>query len=565
MRPLRSKNLNAENAEVEEPGPGSLRAPRPPRFNRLPVWYFSKWRLVAIWKLLAALPALAADFDLVIRNGRVIDGSGNPWIYADVGVKGDRIATVRAIAKGAGAREIDAKGLFVAPGFIDGHSHAAAGLIDPKIAAAEALLTQGVTTVLLNPDGGGPTDLPRQRRAIEAARPGVNAAQMIGHNSVRASVLGQANRAPDDAELARMCELVRRGMQDGAFGFSAGPFYTPGSFSKTEEHIALARVAAGYDGFYTSHIRDESDYNVGVVGAVEEVIRVAREARLPGIVTHIKALGPRVWGKSVEIIARIDAARKEGVEVYADQYPYEASSTGLVGAIVPAWAREGGNAALIARLQQPETRASIRREMLENLERRAGPTNIMVASYRPDRSLEGKRLDAIARERLREPVDVAIDLLIAGGASIISFNMSEDDLMRLMAQPWTMTSSDGQLVVPDGSVIHPRAYGPFPRRIRRYVLEKKVTTLEEAIRSMSGLPAVVFRLRDRGLIRAGSIADLVVFDFATMADRATYEEPHQYSTGVRDVGVNGPLAWTEGKLTSARAGRVLRRTGSSNP
>jgi N-acyl-D-amino-acid deacylase len=323
--------------------------------------------------------------------------------------------------------------------------------------------------------------------------------------------------------------------------------------------VALARVAAEYDGFYISHIRDEADYNVGVMAAVEEVIRVAREARLPGIVTHIKVLGPRVWGQSRAIIARINAARAEGVQVFADQYPYEASSTALTAALVPAWVREGSVSALKARLEDPEQRSRIRREMLENLERRAGAANILIRQFAADPSYAGKRLDAIAREKLIEPIDAAIDIVRRGGASIMSFNMQEADLQAFMAQPWTMTCSDGELLAPGESVAHPRSYGPFARKIRRYVVEQKVLTLEHAVQSTTGLPATVLRLRDRGVIRPGAMADVVVFDLAAVRDRATYEQPHQFSEGMRHVFVNGVAALANERMTETRGGRVLIR------
>jgi N-acyl-D-amino-acid deacylase len=354
--------------------------------------------------------------------------------------------------------------------------------------------------------------------------------------------------------------LVRRAMQAGAFGLSAGPFYTPGNFSKTEEHIALARVAAEFDGFYTSHIRDESDYNVGLVAAVDELIRVAREARLPGIVTHIKALGPRVWGLSAQVIRNIDAARAEGVEIFADQYPYEAGSTGLTAAIVPAWAREGGDGALRARLANAETRAQIRTEMLENIERRAGAAKIMISRHRADPALEGRRLDEIARAQVLEPVDAAIGIIRAGGASIVTFVMGEEDIRRFMVQPWTMTCSDGELVALGDGVPHPRAFGAFPRKLRRYVVEEQVLTLERAIHSMTGLPATVFRLPERGVLRVGAMADVAVFDLAAVRDLATYEDPHHHSEGMKVVIVNGRVVLDGGKVTGERAGRVLAKT-----
>ncbi len=508
---------------------------------------------------LSVLAVRAADYEVLIRGGRVLDGSGTPWFYADVALNADRIVAVGKLTDATAKRVIDARGLYVAPGFIDGHTHAGPALARKALAGAVPLLTQGITTVFVNHDGGGPTDLGAQRLALEANPLGVNVAQLIGHNSVRTDVLNLEDRAPSPAELARMAALVRQGMIAGAFGLSAGPFYTPGNFSKTDEHVALARVAAEFDGFYTSHVRDEGDYTIGVVAAVDEVIHVAREARLPGIVTHIKTLGPRVWGFSGEIIKRINAARAAGVELFADQYPYEASSTGLAAALVPAWAQEGGTGALKGRLANPETLGRVRTEMIENLARRAGAENIQIRSFKADPSLEGLRLDAIARKKLVAPVDAAIELIRAGGASIVSFNMDERDLRAFMKQPWTMTCSDGELVAMGEGVPHPRSYGPYPRKLRRYVVEENVITLEQAVHSMTGLPATVFRLRQRGAVRVGAVADLVVFDLAAVRDRATYTQPHQLSEGMKYVFVNGGAALAEGRVTDTRAGRVLRR------
>ncbi len=423
--------------------------------------------------LLPLRPCLQAQepLDLLIRHGRLLDGTGNPWYRADVAIRGDRIVAVGRLGEASARRVIDASSLYIAPGFIDVHTHAGTGLVRPELSHAQPLLAQGITTALLNPDGGGPVDLARQRAALLEHGLGINVGLLVPHGSVRRVVLGMADRAPTAAELQRMQALVQAGMEQGAFGLSSGPYYAPGSYSDTEELIALAEIVAAYDGAYTSHIRDEADYNIGVVAAVEEVIRVAREGGLPGVVTHIKALGPRVWGYSMALVQRIDRARAEGVEVFADQYPYLASGTSITGALVPRWAQVGGRDSLLRRLATPAVRARIRADMLENLDRRGGAARLQFRFHEADHSIEGRTLQAVADERGMEPVDLALGLLAAGGAGLVSFNMTDADVSLLMRQPWTMTSSDGGLVPMGRGVPHPRYYGSFPRKIRRYVMD----------------------------------------------------------------------------------------------
>src|ERR1043166_4077116 len=305
---------------------------------------------LAIVATSATLAAQGARYDLIIRNGRVLDGGGNPWYYADIAVGGDRIVAVGDLGSATAARTIDAKGLIVSPGFIDVHSHAGPGLAKAALAHGRPLLAQGITTIIANPDGGGPVDLRNQRVALQKNALGVNVAMMVPHGSVRRAVLGMSDRDPTSAELERMQALTDEGMRAGAFGLSDGPYYAPASFSKTSEIVALANVPPGGGAVNTSHIRDEPDYPVGLVAAVDEVITVSREAKLPGIVTHIKALGPHVWGLSEHIVQRVEQARAQGVQVYADQYPYEASGTSIVGALVPRWALVGGDTALRRRI-----------------------------------------------------------------------------------------------------------------------------------------------------------------------------------------------------------------------
>ena len=469
----------------------------------------------------AVEPAQPARFDVLIRNARVMDGTGNPWLRGDVGITGDRISAVGALGNATATRIIDARDRILAPGFIDVHSHAADGIRTAALHQGRPLLAQGVTTFVGNPDGGGPVDLAAQRAAIEAAQIGPNVALLIGHGSVRNAVIGSENRAPTAAELQKMKDLVRRGMADGAFGLSSGLFYVPGSFAKTEEVIELARVAAESGGLYTSHIRDEGNYDAGVRASVREVIRIAEEARTIGIVTHMKALGRDSWGLAPVLLKDIEDARARGVQVFADQYPYEASSTSLRAALAP-----GGVA---------PTEAVVR----ENLRRRNGPDAILIASHAADRSVQGKTLTEIAKARGVDPVVAALALMDAGNASIVSFNMSEPDIEAIMRAPFTMACSDGGLSPLGAGFPHPRDYGAFARRLGVYVRDRHVVGLEFAIRSMTSLPASVFGIKDRGVIRPGAFADLVIFDPAAIRDTATYTSPQQLAEGVSDVLVNG--------------------------
>jgi N-acyl-D-aspartate/D-glutamate deacylase len=377
-------------------------------------------------------------------------------------------------------------------------------------------------------------------------------------------VLGTEDRAPTGGELNQMRELVRAGMEAGAFGLSSGLYYAPGSYAATEEVVELAKVVAEYGGVYTSHIRDEADYNIGLVAAVDEVIRIAREAELPGIVTHIKALGPRVWGYSLALVRRIERARAEGVQVYADQYPYMASGTSISGALVPRWAQAGGGEALARRIESPEDRARLREDMLENLDRRGGAAQLQFQYHEADPSIEGRTLQQVADERGMEPVDLAIELLKAGGAGLVSFNMQEADVELLMRQPWTMTASDGGLTVMGQGMPHPRWYGTFPRKIRKYVLERRVIDLATAVRSMTSMSATVFGMTDRGVLRPGAIADIVVFELERLRDPATYQDPHQLCEGMVHVLVNGSFAIENERFADETHGRVLSRREYGN-
>ena len=493
--------------------------------------------------------------DVLIRGGTVVDGTGSAERRADVGVSGDRVVFVGDAARSrvAGRRTVDAAGLVVAPGFIDPHTHAAGDLSSAARRGNVNYLLQGVTTVVSNNDGGGTVDVGQTLDAWGREGIGTNAALYVGHGSVRGRVMGMSDAAPTPAQLDSMRALVRRAMAEGALGLSTGLYYAPGSYATTEEVIELAKVAARAGGVYDSHMRDEGSYTpAGVVGSVNETIRIGREARLPVHIAHIKALGTDVWGQSDSIVKVILAARAAGVEVTADQYPYVASGSSVGASLLPRWAEAGGNDSLRARIADPATRARLVADMEANLRRRGGAASLLISSTR-DTTILGRTLEQVAAARNVPPVEAAIQIILAGGASVASFNMQESDLRTFMKQPFVMTGSDGS----DG---HPRKYGTFPRKLRTYVYDQKVLTLPQAIHASSAMTAQALRIRDRGVLRPGAFADVIVFDPATIADRATYEKPTELAVGMRYVLVNGRLAVEDGRPTGTLAGRALKRS-----
>jgi len=401
----------------------------------------------------------------------------------------------------------------------------------------------------------------QQRSELMMHGLGVNVAQLVPHGSIRAEILGMADRGPDREELAAMKTLVHNGMEQGAWGLSSGTFYRPASFSDNSELVELAKIAAHFGGIYTSHIRDESNYNIGLVAAVDEVIEVGREAGIVAVISHIKALGPPVWGLSTTVVDQIEEARSQGHQIYADQYPYLASSTGLVSALLPGWAVAGGGDSLFARLDDPATFLHIKTAMVENLARRGGADRIQISRFEADPTLDGKLLSELAEEQNMLPVDKAVDLIRKGGARIISYNMHNDDVRMFMSQQWTLTSSDGGLPKFGLGVPHPRSYGAFPRKIAKFVFQENVLTLEAAIRSMTSLPAEVLNMSDRGRLAEGQIADVVVFS-RQFTDNATFTEPHQLSTGVIHLFLNGESAILDSEFTGMRLGQVLAKPSS---
>ncbi|MCA1591415.1 MAG: D-aminoacylase [Acidobacteria bacterium] len=497
--------------------------------------------------------------DLLIRGGKVVDGSGSKPLAEDVGIRGDRIVFIGNAAKSGvrAARTIDAAGLLVAPGFIDPHTHTIEDLSDARRKSNENYLMQGVTTVITGNDGASVLSVAGTLEKWERQGIGTNAALLTGHGTIRGQVLGSSDAQPTAEQLESMKSFVARAMDEGAFGISTGLYYAPGSYAKTEEVIELSKVAAARGGVYDTHMRDENSYNIGLLGSIKETIRIGREARIPVHISHIKALGTEVWGQSAEAIRLIKQARDEGVEVTANQYPYDASGTSLVSTLIPRWAEVGGRAELLKRIDDTAIRTRLLAEMEVNLKRRNGAEALLFTSTR-NKELWGKTLGAVARERNKPPVEAALDIIKIGDVSVASFNMSEPDIENFMVQSFVMTGSDG-------SSGHPRKYGTFPRKLREYVYKRKLITLPFAIRASSALTAATFRIPERGLLRVGYFADVIVFDEQTIADRATYREPELLSTGMRYVFVNGKPAVEDGKYNGALAGRALRKNQPPSP
>lgn len=501
--------------------------------------------------LLPCIASAQQPLDLLLRNGRVIDGSGSVPRTADIGIRGDRIVLIGDSSKFKSAKTIDVHGLVISPGFIDPHAHVLADLSSPAKKSNEPYLFQGVTTTFTGNDGAGPIQTAATLAKWTEQGIGTNAAVYIGQGAVRREVMGMSDAAPTAAQMSQMKSLVARGMDEGAIGMSTGLYYAPGSYATTDEVIELAKVAAAAGGIYDSHLRDEDSYTIGLQAAVREAIRIARQAQIPVHISHIKALGPEVWGQSKEVIAMIRQARAEGLAITADQYPYTASGSSVTASLIPRWAEVGGSAALLDRIADPSVRPRLVEEMQQNLKRRGGADSLLIISGR-DKSLIGKTLTAIASERKQTPIETALEIVKSGGAGVASFNMSEPDIENFMKQDWVMTGSDG-------SEGHPRKYGTFARKLRLYVNEKKTITLPAAIHSSTALTAQTLHLADRGLLRENYIADIIVFDPAAVADRATYEHPDIPATGMKYVIVNGKIAVEDGKYTGVLAGRALHR------
>jgi N-acyl-D-amino-acid deacylase len=543
--------------------------------------------------LVLSIPASAQSFDTVILNGHVIDGTGSPWYSGDIGISNGRIVKIGSLAGASARKVIDAHGLIVAPGFIDmlGQSELSI-LVNPHLPSK---IFQGITTEIT---GEGGSIAPLNERILTADRAGfahygvtpnwrtfgeyfgrlekqglgINLASYVGATQTRRMVLGEVNRAPNAAELHRMKSLVSEAMLDGAMGLSTSLQYAPAPYASTEELIALAGEAAKFGGIYATHMRSEGD---AIDEALDEAFRIGREAHIPVEIWHLKAAGKRNWGRMPEIVNRIERARAAGIDVAADTYAYPAWFN-TFSAFIPPWAHDGGDARMVARLRDPSTRVRIRKDMQaqssnwdnEWLEI-PGPEAILVSVVQNPKllPLQGKTIAQIAQEKSKDPMDTIFDLLIEDPAmSVAVFAMSEQDIAYAIKQQWVSIDNDSQGTAPDGILgrehPHPRAYGTFPRILRKFVREEKLLSLQEAIRKFSALPAQRMRLSDRGVLKQGMWADIVVFDAERVRDLATFENPNQLSVGMKYVLVNGVAVIENGKMTTALPGMVLRGPGA---
>ncbi|MDQ3755144.1 MAG: D-aminoacylase [Acidobacteriota bacterium] len=502
------------------------------------------------------------QYDLVITNARVVDGTGNPWFRADVAVKDGRIVRVGSVAAEA-KQVIDARGQILAPGFIDVHTHSENVYGLPE---AENFVRMGVTTLVTGNCGGSAADVGAFLERIKETPLAVNLSTLVGHGTVRDKVLGTANRAPTPEELKQMESIVEQSMRDGAVGLSTGLIYVPGTYAKTDEVVALARVAARHGGVYATHMRSEGE---GVFDAIRESIEIGEQANLPVDISHFKISSKRSWGKSDETIGLVKAARERGLSVTVDQYAYTASSTSL-DSRPPSWVLEGGREEGKKRLADAATRGRVIKEMKESLKRGGFKdfSHAMVASYRPNPAFNGKSIAQITKETRRKSdvnnqIEQVLEMYAAGGAGMVYHSMGEPDVQAIMREPFTMIASDSGVRRFNEGVPHPRGYGNNARVLGRYVRELKLISLEDAIRKMTSLPAQTFKLRDRGLVREGMAADLIIFDETKINDRATFEQPHQYPVGISHVIVNGQVVLTNEQLTGAKSGAALRGPGAS--
>ena len=511
--------------------------------------------------------ALAAEFDVIIAGGRIVDGTGNPWFESDLAIKDGRIVEIGKLDAKRAAKLIDAHGLIVAPGFIDVHTHIEGGI--ERLPMAENFLRMGVTSVVTGNCGSSAQNLGEWFARLERLGISINVASLIGHNTVRsAGMNGNFDRPPSAGELQKMRELVSQAMRDGAVGFSTGLEYVPGTYAKTDEIVSLAKASAEFGGLYATHMRNE---DATVEQAIKESLEVGALANCPVEISHFKISSKSRWGASAITIKMVEDARARGLQVTVDQYLYPASSTGI-GILFPSWVFDGGDAKTKERLNDPPTRERVRREMIEKA-KVGGFTDFSfayVANHQADQTVNGKNIAEITQLKKQKTdataqAEQAIEILLNGGAQMVLRKMSDEDVDRIFKQPFTMVASDaGVTDIAGASIPHPRGFGNNARALGVYVREKKVVSLEDAVRKMTSLPAGVFKLWDRGLLRPGMAADIVLFDENMVTDRAGFEQPKQYPTGIRVVMVNGQTVIENDRHTGAKPGRILRLRAAGN-
>ncbi len=520
-----------------------------------------KWLLVILLLPLAAVAQQTGtgSCDILIANGKIIDGTGNNWFYGTVAIKDGKIIKVGRELNFTAKKTIDAKGLIVAPGFIDVHTHLEGD--EDKDPEAKSFIYDGVTTCITGNCGSSNVDVGQYLRWVDSLKLSINVATLVGHNDIRKAVMGRANRDATPEEMKRMEELTDKAMKDGAVGLSTGLIYIPGTYTKTPEIVALAKIAARYDGVYATHMRDEGD---SVTFAIDEALTIGREAKIPVEISHFKLSGQHNWGRSKVTVPMIEAARKEGIEVTIDQYPYTASSTSI-STLLPDDILADGQDSIKARLQRPEVRKKVTDHILTRLKKRKLKhlSYAVVANYAPDTSYNGKSIEQInllkgRKHKAKQEAETVMDIMMNGGASAVFHGMGEEDVKFIMKFPFNMFASDATIRVLGAGMPHPRGYGTNARVLAKYVREEKVISLEEAVRRMTSLPAQKFQLSDRGLIKEGMAADIVIFNEQEVKDISTFEKPHAYSKGFHFVIVNGVLTVDHERHTGARAGQALK-------
>ncbi len=521
--------------------------------------YINLMRSFFLISLLVSTVLNAQQADILIINGKILDGTGNSWFYGDVAISNGKILAIGKLNKWSANKTIDAIGLIVSPGFIDVHTHIEGD--EKKQPTADNFIYDGVTTVVTGNCGLSQVNIGAYFSMIDSLQISINVASLIGHNDVRKAVMGSAKRDPTEEEMEKMESIVEQAMKDGAVGLSTGLIYIPGTYSKTEEIVRLAKIASAYQGVYASHMRDEGD---SVTQAIDEAIHIGREAKIPVEISHFKLSGQQNWGRSEETVPMIIKARQEGLDVTIDQYPYTASSTSL-STLLPDWVLADGQDSIKARLAIPSIRKEVKDYMLKKLKKRKlkNFSYPVVASYKPDSTFNGKSIEEVnivkgRKNKAIEETETIIEMMEQGGAGMVFHGMSDNDVKKIMQYPFNMFASDASIRVYGSGNPHPRGYGTNARVLAKYVRDEKVISIEEAIRRMTSLPAQKFQLINRGLIKEGYAADIVVFDKQKVQDLSTYDNPHQYTIGFQYVLVNGKITLADGKHNGTKAGNTLR-------